>query len=254
VSVGTNRKSIIELAAASHTPALPESLELPFFYVAFAFDFPLLPVLRNNGEWQLARWGLVPFWTKTLEQATKIRRQTVNARSESMWQKPAFKEAVTQDRCLIPVDGFFEFHHHAGKAYPFYIYLEGSAAFFLAGLRQTWRNPESPAPETTCSIVTTSANTFMAEIHNKLPQPSERRMPVIVPAEQIHSWLSPATPVETLRAIVSSRPIPQLKAHAVNRSLNSAATRINDAAALDPVSYPELAEMFARLSLTERHA
>ena len=255
VSVGTNRKSIIDLAAASRTPAPPDSLELPFYYVASAFDFPFLLVLRHNGEWDLARWGLVPFWTKTLEQATNIRRQTVNARSESMWQKPAFKEAANGGRCLIPVDGFFEFHHHGGKAYPFYIHLEGHPAFFLAGLRQTWRNPESLDPEVTCSIVTTSANTFMTEIHNKLPQPSERRMPVIVPAEQVHSWLSPATSVESLRAVVSSRPIPRLKAHAVNRTLNSAATRSNDATAQDHTFYPELAELVERLSLlTERYA
>jgi len=132
--VGTNRKSIIDLAAASHIPAPPDSLELPFYYVASAFDFPFLLVLRHNGEWDLARWGLVPFWTKTLEQATNIRRQTVNARSESMWQKPAFKEAANGGRCLIPVDGFFEFHHHGGKAYPFYIHLEGHSGFLSGGI------------------------------------------------------------------------------------------------------------------------
>ena len=91
VSIGRNRKSRHGVPD-KWTP--PEQLELPLYYVASAFDFPLLPVLRADGEWELARWGLVPYWTKTEEKAKQIRTSAVNARSESMWTKPAFEEAA----------------------------------------------------------------------------------------------------------------------------------------------------------------
>jgi putative SOS response-associated peptidase YedK len=240
VSIGRNRKSRRGVPG-KWTP--PEQLELPLYYVAFAFDFPLLPVLRADGEWELARWGLVPYWTRTEEKAKQIRTSAVNARSESMWTKPAFEEAARNGRCLILVDGFFEFHHHAGVAYPFHVYLEGNPDFFMAGLRDTWINPANGKKEVTCSIVTTAANSFMREIHNKLPQPEERRMPVVVPADWAEAWLSSATPMEVLLRIVSTREIPEMRAHPVARTLNGPKTRANKPTAQEPVDYAELTDV-----------
>ena len=245
VSIGRNRKSKHRVPGI-WTP--PEQLELPLYYVASAFDFPLLPVLRADREWELVRWGLVPYWTRTEEKAKQIRTGTVNARSESMWTKPAFEEAARNGRCLIFVDGFFEFHHHDGVAYPFHVYLEGHYDFFLAGLRDMWTNPANGEKEITCSIVTTAANSFMREIHNKLPQAEERRMPVIVPADWADLWLDSATPMETLLRIVSPREIPEMRAHPVARTLNSTKTRINESSAQEPVEYEELKEVMSLIS------
>ena len=122
ISVGRNRKRVLTIPGI---PAPPEQPELPLYYVASAFDTPPLPVLRADREWELAKWGLVPHWTRTVAQAKKIRAGAVNARSESMWERPAFELAARNGRCLILVDGFFEFHHHLGVAFPFYIYLGG---------------------------------------------------------------------------------------------------------------------------------
>jgi len=109
VSIGRNNKSKRRLPGG-WTP--PEQLDLPLYYVASAFDFPRLPVLRGDRQWELAKWGLVPYWTRSEEKAKQIRTGSVNARSESMWTKPAFEAAALNGRCLILVDGFFEFHHH----------------------------------------------------------------------------------------------------------------------------------------------
>ena len=246
VSIGRNRKT----RPGAWSP--PEQMDLPLYHVASAFDFPPLPVLRAGGQWELARWGLIPYWAKSEEKARQIRTGAVNARSESMWTKPAFEAPAKTGRCLILVDGFFEFHHHGGAAYPFYIYLDGHPDFFMAGLRDEWTNPGSQAVETTCSIVTTAANSFMREIHNKLPQPEERRMPVIVPPERVEAWLDPTTPMETLQKIVATREIPQMRAHPVARTLNSARTRVNVPVAQEPVQYEELRDLTARLGTPGR--
>ncbi len=196
ISVGRNRKHVPTIPGI---PARPEQPELPLYYVASAFDTPPLPVLRADRKWELAKWGLVPHWTGTVAQAKKIRAGAVNARSESMWEKPAFELAARNGRCLILIDGFFEFHHHLGVAFPFCIYLGGHPNFFIAGLRDEWGNPGTGETEVTCTVVTTAANSFMREIHNKLPDPEERRMPVIVPADQAEDWLSLSTPIEKLK-------------------------------------------------------
>jgi len=245
ISVGRNRKGSLTTPGIS-TP--PEQLEIPLYYVASAFDAPPLPVLRADGEWELAKWGLVPRWTRTVAQAKRMRTGTVNARSESMWEKPAFEQAARDSRCLILVDGFFEFHHHLGVAFPFYIYLDGHPDFFIAGLRDKWSNPDTGETEVSCTVVTTSANSYMREIHNKLPDPEERRMPVIVPADQVDAWLGLATPIEKLKRIVSTHEIPEMRAHPVSRALNNSKKRANDPSAQEPVDYPELSRVLASLA------
>ena len=88
----------------------------------------------------------------------------------------------------------------------------------------------------------------MREIHNKLPYPEERRMPVIVPADQADAWVSLATPVEELKRIVSTRTIPEMRAHPVSRAINNARKRVNDPSAQEPVDYPELNPILAFLA------
>jgi putative SOS response-associated peptidase YedK len=245
ISVGRNRKPNLTTPGISPPP---ERLELPLYYIASAFDAPPLPVLKANGEWELAKWGLVPHWTRTVEHAKRMRTGAVNARSESMWEKPAFEQAARNSRCLILVDGFFEFHHHLGVAFPFYVYLDGHCDFLIAGLRDKWGNPDTGETEITCTVVTTAANSFMSEIHNKLPDPAERRMPVIVPSDQVNAWLSLATPIEKLKTIVSTREVPEMRAHPVSRSLNNAKKRANDPSAQEPADYPELNRILAFLA------
>lgn len=139
----------------------------------------------NNGEHNSAmnmRWGLVPSWAKD----AKIGYKMINARSESLLEKPSFKNAFKKRRCLIPADGFYEWKRDGAKRRPMHIRLKSKEPFGFAGLWETWRDKSDPKaePVISCSIVTCPPNSLMAQIHD--------RMPVILPREYHKEWLDPA--------------------------------------------------------------
>ena len=139
-------------------------------------------------------WGLVPVWAKD----TKIGSKMINARAETLAEKPAFKSVFKKHRCIIPMDGFYEWQPgsegaaltKAGKPakQPMFIHRLDGEPLAVAGLWTTWRDktagPDAPWLHS-CTIVTTSANETMAPIHD--------RMPVILPPTAWHEWLDPAT-------------------------------------------------------------
>ncbi|HUP31063.1 MAG TPA: SOS response-associated peptidase [Usitatibacter sp.] len=149
------------------------------------------PVVRLSpqGEREVAvlRWGLVPFWAKDLKVGTKM----INARSEGVEGKPAFRDAVKQRRCLVPATGFFEWQGEPGHKQPFAITLPGQTLFAFAGLWERWKGAEGE-PVETFTIVTTDANESVARIHD--------RMPVILPMDAIDEWLT-APPDEARRLL-----------------------------------------------------
>jgi putative SOS response-associated peptidase YedK len=144
------------------------------------------PVVRLSAEGEreiaLLRWGLVPFWAKDRKFGTKA----INARSEGIEAKPAFREAFRQRRCIVPATGFFEWQGEPGRKQPFAITLPGQALFAFAGLWERWKAPDGEAMET-FAIITTEANEAVARIHD--------RMPVILPMDAVDTWLS-APPAE----------------------------------------------------------
>ena len=160
----------------------------PFHHVS-CFTYPMVPAIRGDdpGRISLITWGLIPSWTRDEASATKIRKMTFNARAETIHEKSSFRESVAKRRCLIPVDGFFEWTHQDEKKYPFFIKLRSSPIFALAGIWDAWTNPATKEDLTTFSIVTVKANPMMAKIHN-----SKERMPVILKPEDEPKWLSPA--------------------------------------------------------------
>lgn len=128
---------------------------------------------------ELMGWGLVPSWAKD----PAIGGKMFNARSETAAEKPSFRTAMRQRRCLIPADGFYEWQKTASKGkQPIYFTMADEQPFALAGLWEEWRNPDG-TPRRTCTILTTAANELLAPIHD--------RMPVIVPAAQYSFWLDP---------------------------------------------------------------
>ncbi len=161
----------------------------PIFHVT-GFEHPQLPVITNENpdEFNLFEWGLIPFWSKNEQQADEIHNKTLNARSESMFDKPAFRKAAAERRCIIIVDGFFEHHHQQKQLVPYYISLKNGIPMSLAGIWEEWENPESGKKTATVSIVTTTANPLMTEIHNN-PKLKEARMPLILPQELESEWL-----------------------------------------------------------------
>jgi len=159
-------------------------------YHASGFSHPELLVFTNNkpDEPQAFIWGLIPKWVKDFTTAKTFYNQTLNARGETIWEKPSFKNAAKKQRCLIYVDGFFEHHHLKSKTYPFYISMKDESPMALAGLWEEWVNKETGEILPTVTIVTTHANNVMEIIHNN-PKAEGPRMPVILPKERQNEWL-----------------------------------------------------------------
>ncbi|MCU4165916.1 SOS response-associated peptidase [Carboxylicivirga caseinilyticus] len=140
-------------------------------------------------EPQPYQWGLVPSWVKDDNQKNLIWNKTINARRETMFEKPSFKAAAKSKHCIVYVDGFFEHHHYKGKTYPFYIYRSDNQPMALAGLYDQWVNRQTGEVFNTFTIVTTRANELMSKIHNS-PKLAEPRMPVILKDDACEDWLS----------------------------------------------------------------
>ncbi len=152
------------------------------------FNFPLLPILsqENPNSFSFANWGLIPSWIKSQEEAESIKLNTLNAKIETLLEKPSFKQAVVSQRCLIPLTGFFEWQQiNAKEKQPYFIHLKNRHIFSAAGLSENWINPENQQTVRTFSIVTTEANGLMSEIHN-----TKKRMPFILSNEAEQLWLN----------------------------------------------------------------
>ena len=124
------------------------------------------------------RWGLIPFWAKD----PKIGARMINARAETVAEKPAFRNALKKRRCLVLADGYYEWQKTPVGKRPFRIVMRSGEPFAMAGLWETWRDPQGKVVPS-CTIITTAANEFLAPIHN--------RMPVILPQEGEALWLEP---------------------------------------------------------------
>lgn len=160
-------------------------------YYATGFEHPDLPVITNEDPHKLQTfsWGLIPFWVKDPKQAITLSNKTLNARGEEMFEKPSFRNSAKNKRCLVLIDGFFEYHWHNDKAYPYYIQLKSSEPMVMAGLWESWYFPGENIHRYTLSIVTTVANDLMAYIHNKPAGSQGPRMPVILSRENERKWL-----------------------------------------------------------------
>ena len=141
--------------------------DLPIFH-ASGFSHPKLLIYTDESPSLpvVATWGLVPHWVKDSVQLKKFWNNTLNARGETIFEKPAFRQAARNNRCLIYVDGFYEHHHHKGKTYPYYIHQKNDSPMIFAGLWSEWADRETGELWTTFSIVTTAGNPLLARIHN----------------------------------------------------------------------------------------
>lgn len=203
-------------------------------FVQSAFSFSPWPVISSKEPdyVTMMNWGLIPHWAKDESTAFNIRKSTVNARVETLSEKPSFRQAVKSGRCLILADGFYEFREMNRKKYPYFIQLENGKPFSLAGIYDNWLNRETGEMVSSFSIITTEANPLMAKIHNR-----KKRMPVILPPEEQYNWINFISDSNDLK-----KPFPdnRMEAWTVSRLLTSRDQSSNVKEATLPYRYPEL--------------
>lgn len=222
------------------TPTKAMDAEAPLLepgYFLSGFDRPLLPLItlpntpsQPSPDYLLSamRWGLIPHWCKTLEQAQELSLYGLNARAETLQEKPLFRDAWKTQPCLIPVSGFFESQTIGKKKQPHYIYAANYQPLLFAGLFAEWTDTQTGELLQSYSIITTDANDLMAEIHNV-----KKRMPVILNTQQAKDYLrGDAAARETLLKPCDND---VLKAHPVANWLNQMKVNRNVPQALLPV-------------------
>ena len=156
------------------------------------------------------RWGLIPFWAKD----PKIGARMINARSETVAEKPAFRNALKKRRCLVLADGYYEWQKTPVGKRPYRIIMKSGEPFAMAGLWETWKDPQGNVVPS-CTIITTAANDFLAPIHN--------RMPVILPRESEELWLDPGVDDATLLTdLLIPYPDKRINAYEVSTIVNYA--------------------------------
>jgi putative SOS response-associated peptidase YedK len=192
----------------------------------------MVPAVRLNArderELSFLRWGLVPSWAEDLS----IGNRMINARAESVAEKPSFRKAFASRRCLIVADGFYEWQAQGKTKQPYYITVDGGGPFAMAGLWESNKKiavindtPNEAGVLETCTIITTHANSLMAPLH--------QRMPVIVPSDAYDLWLDPGVG-DTERLLPLLVPYPAESMHAVPVSQHVNNPRHEDAACIVP--------------------
>ena len=189
------------------------------------FNHPWLPIISQQSPetFTLAQWGLIPNWIKSWEEAEKLRVNTLNAKIETLLDKPSFREAAITQRCLIPMTGFFEWQQiNAKEKQPYFIYLKNQAIFSMAGISELWVNPSNQQTLRTISIVTTEANAMMAEIHN-----IKKRMPIILSKESESLWLTQTESAESIIESIKSVDENLMQAYKIGKLIGSKSTNTN---------------------------
>lgn len=157
-----------------------------------AFTHPFLPVVHTGRVLDLGKWGLIPNWVNNCTKADEISKMTLNARVETITEKPSFKNYVDKGRVVVIFDGFYEWKHVGKDKIKYYISAE--KPLLIAGISSTWGGVD------TFSIITTEAFGIMKEIHN-----TKERMPYFLSEEDMDNWLNPEIPFK--RVINSVEPI-----------------------------------------------
>lgn len=170
-----------------------------------------VPVVRDavTRNVEALHWGLIPSWAKDETIASRL----INARSETLAEKPSFRSAYARRRCLILADGFYEWQSTGPKSpkQPYYFQLKDGRPFMFAGLWESWRTPDG-SDKLTCTIITTSANDLIRPFHE--------RMPVILTGERIWQWLAPA-PIADVAHLLAPYNSQAMTTRPVNRMVNS---------------------------------
>ena len=167
---------------------------------------------NEHRECVLMKWGLIPSWAKD----PSIGNKMINARAETVAEKPSFRKAFRHHRCLVIADGFYEWKREGKAKQPYYIRFKDSRPFAFAGLWESWKDPsqEDGSPIDSCTIITTEANEFMQSIHH--------RMPVILKPTNYDQWLDPAIQdASILTSMLEPHPSDEMEAFPISTRVNN---------------------------------
>lgn len=200
---GNNRESLASLGMAGKPPPFES------YNIAPSQDILAIRMSPESGqpEYTLPRWGLLPFWSKT----SKTKFPMINARAEGIEKKPSFRGPFQYGRCIIPANGFYEWQKSAGGKQPYFIRPVDGDVFLFAGIWDHWEG-EGKTIES-CAVITTEANEFVREIHD--------RMPVILEEEKVSAWLDPKTRPKELLAMLKPYPKVKMMVYPVSSMVNS---------------------------------
>jgi len=208
-----------ELADYFHLP-IPFALR-PRYNVAPTQGSLAIRWAAGGREWVMLKWGLIPSWADD----PKVGNRMINARSETVGEKPAFRSALAKRRCLIVADGFYEWKRQGEHKQPFHIRFRDGRPFALAGLWERWSRGVEPIES--CTVLTTAPNELMRDIHD--------RMPVIVAPDDQGLWLAPEVgDAADLTRLFRPFPAAEMEARPVSARVNSPA--VDDAACAEPAS------------------
>ncbi|HUS87302.1 MAG TPA: SOS response-associated peptidase [Bacteroidales bacterium] len=211
-------------------------------YYYHAHSLPDMPVVYKTKSEEksisLFKWGLIPGWVRSEEEANRIRYMTFNAKAETLSEKPSFSRAFKRSRCIVPVSGFFEWQHIPGRKQPWYIYNPDEPVLSLAGLYDRWSMPGEGNDIYTFSIITTAANQLLAEIHN-----TKKRMPMILARDNEDKWLESDSTEELANLL---RPLPDniLSAHKISPLIGNSRVNRNIPELIEPYTPPEDQPLF----------
>ena len=170
------------------------------------------------------KWGLVPAWAKDTSMGARL----INARSETVTEKPSFREAFKRRRCIVPADGFYEWQKKGGRKQPYFFRMKDDRPFGFAGLWERWEGDGGEVLDS-CTILTTDANEVLRPVHD--------RMPVILHSEEYSLWLEAGERERAmLRELLRPYPADEMVSHPVSPLVNSTANRGAELIAEAPVN------------------
>lgn len=219
-----------------------EHLEKTAYYHASGYSHPKLLVFTNDKPFtpQLFHWGLIPSWCKDEGAAKKAMQQTLNARGETIFTLPSFRESAKSKRCIVYLDAFYEFHHLNKKTFPFRISAKDDSPLAVAGLWNEWANPLGTGEIIfTFTIVTTVGNNMMDKIHNNPKAEMGPRMPVILERTNQDAWLDNSASKEVIESLIKPFNENLLQYYTVGKLLGKEAIG-NKVEVMQEVKYAEI--------------
>jgi putative SOS response-associated peptidase YedK len=210
-----------------------------YYHYLNGYSHKDVPVLKaeNPSAIEKYSWGLVASWAKDKEKADMLRKGCLNAKSEDIWETASYRTVIKKKRCLILLDGFYEFRHVTkDDKIPYLIRLKNQKAFACGGVYETWTDKVTGEVRNTCSIITTPANPLMAKIHN-----SKLRMPLIFSKEHMMGWIQPDLSKEQINSMMKPLDENLMEAHPIIKFNPQKPELYNNREFKNPVEYPQLA-------------